>query len=295
MAESVNAAVGGGPACYKGGVHDLAPAGGGQPSTRLALLSDVHGNPIALEAVLADVEAAGGVDGYWVLGDLAAIGHDPVGALERLRALPNVGFVRGNTDRYVVTGERPPPRAEDVRSRPELLDVFAEVQGSFAWTQGALSGAGWLDWLAELPLERRLTLPDGTRLLGVHAAPGQDDGPGVPPHRSDDDLGALLGEAEADLVCVGHTHWPLDRPVSVSDRGAGRVVNLGSVSNPLAPDLRASYVRLEADRSGYRLTHRRVDYDRAAAVAALGRLRHPGARFIVDHFLGRRRPPWTSG
>ena len=55
---------------------------------RLALLSDLHGNPIALDAVLADIDAMGGVDGYLVLGDLVAIGHDPAGVLERLVRLP---------------------------------------------------------------------------------------------------------------------------------------------------------------------------------------------------------------
>ena len=61
---------------------------------RLALLSDLHGNPIALDAVLADIEANGGVDGHLVLGDLVAIGHDPAGVLERLFKLPGVRFVQ---------------------------------------------------------------------------------------------------------------------------------------------------------------------------------------------------------
>jgi predicted phosphodiesterase len=79
---------------------------------RLALLSDLHGNPIALEAVLADVERCGGADAYLVLGDIVAIGHDPVAVLERLVALPGVRFIQGNTDRYVVTG-----RGRILRSR----------------------------------------------------------------------------------------------------------------------------------------------------------------------------------
>ena len=78
---------------------------------RLALLSDLHGNPIALDAVLADIEAKGSVDGYLVLGDLVAVGHDPGCVLERLVRLPGARFVQGNTDRYVVTGQRPYPTA----------------------------------------------------------------------------------------------------------------------------------------------------------------------------------------
>jgi hypothetical protein len=69
-----------------------------------------------------------------------------------------------------------------------------------------------------------------------------------------------------------------------------RVVNVGSVSNPVPPDLRACYVLLEATQSRYRLEHCRVDHDRGAAVAALKRMRHPGARFIVEHLEGRYEP-----
>ena len=155
---------------------------------RIALLSDVHGNSIALDAVLADIQAQGGVDAYWVLGDLAALGYDPAGALERLASLPNVCFARGNTDRYVTTGEQPQPAAEEVRDDPRALQVLVEVVGSFAWTKGAVTATGWLDWLGQLQLEQRLVLPDGTRLLGVHAAPGADDGLGIYPTMSDAEL-----------------------------------------------------------------------------------------------------------
>ena len=124
----------------------------------IALLSDIHGNSIALDAVLADIQAQGGVDGYWVLGDLVALGPDPVGVLERLTALPNVQFVRGNTDRYVVSSDRPPPTFADVAANPSRLAVLVEIAGTFAWTQGALTTAGWLDWLKRLPLELRVLL-----------------------------------------------------------------------------------------------------------------------------------------
>jgi predicted phosphodiesterase len=253
----------------------------------IALLSDIHGNLIALEAVLADIQNAGGVDAYWILGDLVALGPDPVGVLERLAALPNVYCIRGNTDRYVVTGDRPPPAPTDVKARPELLPVLVEVAGTFAWTQGAVTAAGWLDWLAALPLEMREQLPDGTRFLGVHASPGTDDGPGIPPDISETDLQARLSGCDADLICVGHTHWPLDWRANNY-----HLINLGSLSNPLPPDLRASYAILQADAAGYQFHHRRVDYDPQAVITALQRLRHPGADFIIKHLRGEWLPRW---
>jgi predicted phosphodiesterase len=255
---------------------------------RIALLSDIHGNSMALDAVLADIERQGGVDAFWVLGDLAALGHDPVGVLERLATLPHARFVRGNTDRYVVTGDRPPPSLADARGNPELLPALVDIAGSFAWTQGMVTASGWLEWLADLPLELRETLPDGVRFLGVHAAPGTDDGPGISPDIGETELGERLSGCEAELICVGHTHWPLETRVD-----GRRVVNLGSVSNPLPPDLRACYVVLRADESGYSLEHRRVDYDREAVIAAVQRLRHPGAEFIIRHMRGERRPRWS--
>ncbi len=253
---------------------------------RLALLSDVHGNPIALEAVLADVAAQGGVDGYVVLGDLAALGYDPVGALERLARLPNVRITRGNVDRFVTTGARPGPTIEEAQAHPRLVPQVVATAALFAWTHGAVSATGWLRWLADLPLEVRLTLPDGTRLLGVHASPGSDE-VGISPAVSDTDLAKMLAGCEADLVCVGHTHWPLDRTA-----GGVRVVNLGSVSNPMAPDLRASYVLLEAGPNGYHVEHRRVAYDLGAVLEAIQASGQPAPEFVASFFRGERRPPW---
>jgi predicted phosphodiesterase len=257
---------------------------------RIALLSDIHGNPLALDAVLDDIRARGGADVHWVLGDFAALGYDPVGALERAAALPNPRYLRGNTDRYVTAGDRPPPTPDDVRRDPDLLAQYAQVAQSFAWTQGAVTATGWFDWLAALPVEQRLTLPDGTSLLAVHAAPGTDDGPGIHPRLGDDELAALLAPAEADLVFVAHTHVPLDR---TAGQGAGvRVVNLGSVSNPLTEDLRASYVLLEADESGYRVERRQVEYDREAVIAAIERAHHPAEPYLVRFMRGENRSPW---
>lgn len=259
---------------------------------KIAVLADIHGNSLALDAVLADVAAQGGVDAYLVLGDLAALGPDPVGALERLAGLPHARFVRGNTDRYLASGLRGPEfdvTPEEVAADPSVLRRRLEVARSFAWTQGMLTAAGWLEWLADLPLEQRLTLPDGTRLLGVHAAPGSDDGDGVHPMLTAAKLQALVGGCEADLVCVGHTHTPLDVTA-----GSVRVVNPGSISNAFPPDLRASYVLLEAEASGVELHRRRVEYDRQAVIAQLEAVGHPAPSYLIRFMRGENRPAWEN-
>ncbi len=73
---------------------------------KLGVLSDIHGNKVALDAVLAG-GASVGVERWWALGDLVLMGSRPIEVVESLRSLPAVDFVSGNTDRYVVTGAQP--------------------------------------------------------------------------------------------------------------------------------------------------------------------------------------------
>jgi predicted phosphodiesterase len=254
---------------------------------RIALLADIHGNPIALDAVLGDLQAQGGADAIWCVGDYAALGYDPVGVLERVAALPNAVCVRGNTDRYTAAGELPSSPVEAARTDPAHLPVLIHMAQSFAWTKGYVTARGWLGWLDALPVEQRLTLPDGTRLLMVHAAPGTDDGPGITPATPEADLAALLAGCEADLVVVGHNHWPQDRQA-----GGVRLINPGSVSNSPARDLRASYALIEAEASGHQVVFRRVAYDVQAVIGAVQQSQHPAADYLLRFFEGRFMPDW---
>ena len=248
---------------------------------RLGLLSDVHGNQLALEAVVAD-GVRNGVTDWWVLGDLVAIGPEPAETLAILRGLPRVAFVRGNTDRYVVSGDRPAPHADDVARDPRLRPLFVAIESSFSWTRDQLDPSD-LEWLTELPTEQRTVLADGTRVLGVHASPGSDDGAGITPGLTDREVGALLDDADADIVCGGHTHQPTDRRV-----GGVRAINLGSVSNPITSELDATYVIIDDDPAGHRIQHRRVPYDHEAVLRRIERSNHPEAKYLASFQRGEQ-------
>ena len=248
---------------------------------RVAILSDIHGNSIALDAVLADIEAQGGVDYFWLLGDYVALGPDPAGVLARLDQLPNTTFIRGNTDRYVAHDERPFPLKDTVLANPELLDRYVNLNSGFAWTKGAVTAVNKLNWLSQLPLEYRTTLPDGTCFLGVHAAPGTDDGFGFKPGMDIAQMADQLADCSADLVMVGHTHQCMDEQV-----GDVHLINLGSVSNPVGSDLRAKYVILTADETSHTIEPRFVDYDHQAVISQLETIGHPSAAFISQFMRG---------
>jgi predicted phosphodiesterase len=256
---------------------------------QIAILSDIHGNSIALDAVLDDIKTQrGGADAYWVLGDLVVMGPDPVGTLERLNELPNALFVRGNTDRYLCDGQKFRDAAALIGEHPDRAHTLLSVHAAVAYAQGALAASGWTNWLASIGLEHRVNLPDGTRALLVHAAPETDDGIGIHPGVSDDALAAMTSGCEADLLCIGHTHWIQDRKI-----GALRVINPGSVSVPWGADVSASYCMLAADANGHNLTSHRVNYDIGAVLGQMQRLKHPGYEMLVPRFRGEVAPPWA--
>jgi predicted phosphodiesterase len=187
--------------------------------------------------------------------------------------------VRGNTDRYVLTGEIDGmiPTVHD----PELL---TEIHASLAWTRAAISDAGHAEWLRDRPIEDRACMRGGSRVLLVHASPGRDDGPGAQPDATDEELASLgfTGEV-ADLVLVGHTHLALDRHVHHT-----RVVNPGPVSLPRERDGLARWAVLTAREGGYDVDLRRTAYDLGGVLADLHRVGHPAAGWIAGK-LGEER------
>ncbi len=256
---------------------------------RIAILSDIHGNCVALDAVLADIECnvREPIDEYWILGDMASAGAQPLGVMDRLNRLPNARYVRGNSERYLLTGERPLATPIEELTDWSLVPACVDICESFAWTAGALAAGGYLPFVQEIPLEQRLTLPDGSRVLLVHASPGRDDGDGFVPVYSDEEMIKRLEGCDADLLCVGHTHWPQNFRLD-----GVNILNPGSVGVPLIPSLRATYAILEADGSGYWLEHRAVEYDRKLAERKAWEMRHPQAGFIVSFLRGERVRDW---
>ena len=112
---------------------------------RAAVFSDVHGNLVALDAVLS-AAAAENVDEYWIIGDHAAHGPQPAEVIDRNEQLPFVRAARGNTDRYVLDGSGSSlvPAASPGRSTEEV-QLLVDAEKSHAWTRGAVTARGHWD------------------------------------------------------------------------------------------------------------------------------------------------------
>lgn len=256
---------------------------------RIALLADIHGNSIALQAVLDDIQARGDVDGYWVLGDSCAIGYDPIGVLERLTVLPNLIAIKGNADRYVSSFDLPPPSVEDAIVAPNKIGVVREVAGNFSWTRGALDATGWTRWLRDLPFDHRLRLTDGTRVLLVHSQPQTDEDKGLNPSLTDAEVATILGDEDADLICVGHFHMSIRRYSRHQ-----QIVNPGSVCNSFHGDTRSYYAILDTSTTGFDIRFYGVTYDVDKAIQLARQTFNIGTEYNIKALLGHIVPSWKQ-
>ncbi len=176
---------------------------------RLGVVADIHGNPFALSEVLRDGEARG-VERWLVLGDVVAMGPAPAAVLDLLAAKDVVVSIMGNTERYVLVGDRPDPTFEQVRADASQLPRLVEVAASFAWTKGFLAATGDLATLAGYRTSARLAFPDGSTALAIHASMLSDQGLGISPDLDRADVRLLFPDPGADLVFGGHTHRASD-------------------------------------------------------------------------------------
>ena len=228
---------------------------------RLAVLSDVHGNIVALEAALADLKAVGGADKLWLLGDYAAFGPRPRESIQRLQSLlkewdeKNVGAIRGNTDRYLVTGARPAGKpAEDADALRHLAGARRAWAANLEWGLEQLSFEEY-EWLAKLRGELDLDVHGYGWVIGYHGTPGDDEGvltPDSPLDAADD----ALMEREGQLGIGAHIHLQMDRALT-----HWRAVNIGSVGMSFDMPGYAQYGLFTFNQGEVQVDLRRVAYD----------------------------------
>lgn len=200
---------------------------------RVALISDIHGNAMALDAVLADIESAAIADIY-CLGDLVGYGPDPAGVIDRIAA-QGIPTVRGNYDDGVGN------RRGECGCYYETDQARRDGEASYAFTDSTVDDAH-AAWLAALPDNIRLDIA-GARVLLAHGSPRKIN-EYLMADRTDQQLARLADAAEADVVFVGHTHVPYHRVVSGADGRPIHYVNTGSLGKPKDGDPRACWTEV---------------------------------------------------
>ena len=229
---------------------------------RYILLSDVHANLPALDAVLHDVATKGPLDGIYHLGDLVGYAPWPNEVVARLRSAEIPG-VSGNYDTTVATAYKHCGCRSENPHQEELAHL------SFTWTLSNTSDET-KRYLSSLPFR-----------LDLRPFGGHQGGPTIrllhgnnvlntvylTEDRSDEFLSTMaekMGAKGGDLIAFGHTHKPWHRQIN-----GIHFLNTGSVGRPKDGDPRAGYVIVEVAEVGMRVEFVRVEYDIEQAARAI--------------------------
>ncbi|HEY3336111.1 MAG TPA: metallophosphoesterase family protein [Candidatus Limnocylindrales bacterium] len=232
--------------------------------TRIAILSDIHGNRIALEAVAKEIRREK-PDAVLVAGDLVLNGPDPNGTIDALRVLESEGalIVSGNTDIAVGDFDYGSAFPQYQDGMPDTIVAAAE------WAHDEL-GDDQLEWLRRLPAERRIRTADDSLVLVVHASPGSQT------RGFDQALDANIvferaAGTDARVICVGHTHIP-----EVRDLGWKVIVNAGSAGYVFDGDPTASWAVVDVHEGIVTGEIRRTAFDAVAVANAISERGLPG-------------------
>ena len=228
------------------------------------MLSDVHGNLVALEAVRKALKKEK-PDVVLIAGDLVMNGPEPVATIDAIRDMEGTGaiVVQGNTDVAVAD-------ADYAAAFPGMLEsgVPDALRAAAEWAHDALEDEH-LAWLRRLPAERRIRIGDDLVLL-THASPGSQT------QGFDRDLDPAtvverMSRTDARVICCGHTHVPVIR-----EFGWKVIVNDGSAGYAFDGDPTASWALVTFDGDDVTAEIRRTEYDVLATANAISARGLPG-------------------
>jgi predicted phosphodiesterase len=232
---------------------------------RIAILSDIHGNRTAFEAVLADLQQTS-PDLILHGGDLADAGASPVEIVDRIRDLGWKGVV-GNTDEMLFRPESLEEFASQSSAPPSLWTAIRQMAAATRAMLGE-ERVAWLRGLARIQTQDPMAL--------VHGSP-ESPWRAPPPEATEAELESVYRPLNQPIAVYAHIHRPYIRSVPSPQVRQRLVANTGSVSLSYDGDRRASYLLLD----GHNPTIRRVDYDVEKELKALSSCGLPHADWIA--------------
>ena len=229
---------------------------------KIAVISDIHGNMEALEAVMRDIKSQG-CEKIFALGDYAMAGPEPCEVVNWFMKNPS-GFdltmIQGNTDDMIanytddlqkVLSEKAPVMAEALKNDVKTLSDEQK------------------DFLRNIDKQKKLEI-EGVKILLVHGSPRKNN-EDILPDISMEKLIEMLEGVEADVVLCGHTHLPC----GFQTINKKTVVNVGSVGRPFTPEPSSCYLTITVNNGKCIFEHKFIKYDNIKAAERL-RLRKFG-------------------
>lgn len=236
---------------------------------KIAVISDIHGNLTALEAVFEDIKAQG-CEKIFALGDYAMAGPIPYETINWFMNNNDITMIQGNTDLmiadysdelYETLKAKAPIMAEALKDDSKLLHVVQK------------------DFLKKLPIHLEVDI-EGVKILLVHGSPRKNN-EDILPDTPMSEVEKMLEYVDASVVLCGHTHIPCGFQLP----NKKTVVNVGSVGRPFTAEPKSCYLKLTVENGECLFEHRFVEYNKEVASDMLRKRTFTGSDKLADMLL----------
>lgn len=227
---------------------------------KFAIISDIHGNLFALNAVLKDIKLKN-VDRILCLGDLAMAGPEPNKTIDFVKT-QDWTVIQGNTD-FMIANFSSEIFEKVAKNAPVMANALSDDISDISSEN--------IEYLKNLPVNKSINL-DGLRFLLVHASPRRND-ENIYPNLKMDEIEEIVKDVDADVIFCGHTHIPC----GYQTESKVTVVNVGSVGRPFTDDAKPCYAIANVSNGQVEIEHCKVDYDNVLASNLLEKRNFEGA------------------
>ncbi len=236
---------------------------------KIAVISDIHANLIALKTVLEDIKKLN-CDKIFCLGDLAMAGPQPCETIDFVMNQKDWIIIQGNTDKLIV--DYSPELFENmINTFPLMAKALREDVKILREDQK--------EFLRNLPPQKELEI-EGVKILLVHGSPRRNN-EDILPNLPIEQVEEMIKGVKADLILCGHTHMPAGYQTNTKQT----VINDGSVGRPMTEDLKACYLILDINNGSFTAEHKLLDYDREKAAEIMRARNFDGAEGIANMLI----------
>lgn len=223
---------------------------------KIAVISDIHGNMQALDAVLSDIKKEN-CSKIFCLGDIAMAGPEPAKTIQKIIELQeseDFEIIQGNTDEMIANCDN---------QMIHLLEENNPIMAHALENDVFVIPEELKNFLRNLPKQKELEI-EGTKILLVHGSPRKNN-ENIFPDLKIEEVENMISGTDADIIFCGHTHMPCGYQTNTKQT----VVNTGSVGRPFSEEPKSCYAVLEINNKEFSVKHNFVDYDYKTAAAIL--------------------------
>ena len=239
---------------------------------KIAIISDIHGNMQALNAVLDDIKEEK-CEQIFCLGDLAMAGPEPAKTMDKFREMINEKhfiLIQGNTDEMIANCDN-----HLLHTLEEAMPVMAKALADDVCALSDIQKS----FLGSLPKSKELEI-DGRKILLVHGSPRRNN-ENIFPDLPIEQVEEMIAGTDADIIFCGHTHIPCGYQTNTNQT----VVNVGSVGRPFSQTPKSCYAILEIINAEFVIRHKQISYDVETAAKILRERGFEGADKLAQMLI----------